>query len=373
MTTDGGANKIPNKNSSRDRLSKIDIASASKVSSGLEGLSLDLSSLSSNVFDFQSALKNIAFPANYSLGDLRLTNALLGGSPEITRLEDTIAKLKKENGRLAQEIVEKNKDKLDYAAEVEKLRKNTEELTSKQNLHYLLSRVNSSAQGLLLGTGKASKEFNKLFEESKVCKAVIMSIDIRRSTDLMLKARTPQLYADFIIGLCSELITIMRDNNYGIFDKFTGDGILGFFPDFYSGEDALYWALKAADEAHSCFSRNYEGKRNCFKSILMDVGLGIGIDYGDVTLVNMQDGLSAIGEPVVYACRLSGAEAGQTLLNQPAYETASSKFGGHVDFQETEIDIKHQGRTLAYLATLSRKTYVASPPDWMQKTSPSAS
>ena len=99
----------------------------------------------------------------------------------------------------------------------------------------------------------------------------------------------------------------------------------------------------------------YRG-RNCFRSVLLDVGLGIGIDYGESHLVKMQDGLTVIGTPVVYACRMSAAKAGQTLLNQPAYEVMSHKFAEYVNFQESEIDMKHEGRTLAYAAALSKKS-----------------
>ncbi len=70
-----------------------------------------------------------------------------------------------------------------------------------------------------------------------------MSIDIRRSTDLMLKAREPRLFADFVTGLCSKLKNLIV-NNYGVFDKFTGDGVLAFFPDFYSGPDAGLLAVR---------------------------------------------------------------------------------------------------------------------------------
>lgn len=285
-------------------------------------------------------------------------------TPEKEELEDEITKLRKENSQLAREITTKTEAEQDYAVEISKLKKNAQELGEKQKLHYLLSRVHSSAHKKLLGSDKSSKEFKKKFEESKPCSAVIVSVDIRRSTDLMLKAKTPELYADFIVGLCTDLTRIIL-NNYGVFDKFTGDGILAFFPEFYSGQDALYWAIKAADECHSCFSKHYREKRNCFKTILIDVGLGIGMDFGNSHLVTMQDGLTVIGEPVVFACRFSGAEAGQTLLNQSAYEVVSRKYGEYVNFQETQLDIKHEGPTLAYLTTLSRNTYQPELPDWL--------
>lgn len=291
-------------------------------------------------------------------------------SPAKEQLEDEIATLRIENSRLAREIATKTKAEQDYTVEIEKLKENAEQLSKKQTLQYLLARVHESAHSKLLGSDKTSVEFRKRFEEPKPYSAVIMSVDIRRSTELMLKAKTPQLYADFITGLCAELTTIIL-RNYGVFDKFTGDGILAFFPEFYSGEDALYWSIKAADECHACFSQRYREKRNCFKSILVDVGLGIGIDYGVSHLVKIQDGLTVIGEPVVYACRFSGGEADQTLLNQSAYEAASSQFGEYINFQESDIEIKHEGKMLVYITTLSKKTYEPKLPDWLNSpTSP---
>src|SRR5437879_4747931 len=38
-----------------------------------------------------------------------------------------------------------------------------------------------------------------------------------------------------------------------------------------------------------------------FSSIRKDVGLGIGIDYGDVSLVSQMGGITVVGAPVVYA------------------------------------------------------------------------
>jgi adenylate cyclase len=72
-----------------------------------------------------------------------------------------------------------------------------------------------------------------------------MAVDLRRSTELMLKSRRPELFAEFILYLAQQLRMIIL-NNYGIFDKFTGDGVLAFFTDFYSGCDSGFRAITAA-------------------------------------------------------------------------------------------------------------------------------
>jgi class 3 adenylate cyclase len=277
------------------------------------------------------------------------------------KIEKEIAQLKSENRRLAIEIAaakEKN------VKENQLLQENVKRLERHLRLKYLFDRVNDKAKKEL-GEGE---ELRKKFEETEYCDAVIMSIDIRRSTELMLRAREPKLYADFITNLCSDLTKTIVDN-YGVFDKFTGDGLLCFFPEFYSGQDAPYYAIKAATECHSRFTEYYQKNRKCFKTVLINVGLGIGIDYGKTHLVKMQDQLTVIGEPVVYACRLSGGEAGKTLLNQPAYEITSESYGAYVDFKEDTIEIKHEGPTLAYIASLSKKSYVPKIPGWVSTAS----
>jgi class 3 adenylate cyclase len=160
---------------------------------------------------------------------------------------------------------------------------------------------------------------------------------------------------------------VVRNNN-GVVDKFTGDGILCFFPEFFSGRDAGYYALAAADECHRTFDKHYRARRNSFRSVLRDIGLGIGVDYGDCHLVQVAGSLTIVGSPVVYACRLGGAPAGMTLLNQPAYEVISERHGGLVLLDETSIEIKHEGVLVAYAAKLSRRDYEAVAPAWIDAT-----
>ncbi|MDP2919711.1 MAG: hypothetical protein Q8O43_05810 [Dehalococcoidia bacterium] len=283
-------------------------------------------------------------------------------------LEKEISQLRTENRKLTREVAGKAESEQEQKKKIDELQNNIDELTKKQRLHHLLYRVNESARRKLL----ESEEFRRLFEASESCFAVVMSVDIRRSTELMLKARQPQLYAEFISTLCSGLSSIVLEN-YGVFDKFTGDGILAFFPEFYTGQDGVYWAIKAADECHHFFHQLYQARRNCFISVLTDVGLGIGIDYGKSSLIVLQDGLTVIGPSVVYACRFGGCDAGMTLLNQPAYEFASEHFSEYLTFQELEIDVKYEGPTLAYKTSLNKKPYSPKQPPWASQVPSSVS
>ena len=217
------------------------------------------------------------------------------------------------------------------------------ELQAKLSINHIAPRICDEAREKLF----TDEKFKELFNDGISCNAVVISIDIRRSTELMLKAREPKLFSKFI----TQLSDLLRENiieNYGIFDKFTGDGILAFFPTFYSGDDAILRALKSANECHNIFQAHYNDSRNSFNIFIKDVGLGIGIDYGKVTLVNNGNELTVVGIPVVYACRRSGAKAGDTLFNQPAIEEIIKLSGDSIKITETDIEIKNEGLATAY-------------------------
>ena len=197
------------------------------------------------------------------------------------------------------------------------------------------------------------------------CAAFIMAIDIRRSAELMLKARTAELFADFMAGLCEELKGLMCDN-YGIVDKFTGDGLLVSFPEFFSGPDAGYRAISAAHAAHLVLAKRYKQHRRSFFTVLKDVGLGIGIDYGNVRFMRIAGDVTVVGAPVVYAARLSSAPAGKSVLNQPAYEKILSRCRAFCSMSETELDIKHEGRVLAYEVRLKKRRFTPAAPPWLK-------
>ena len=90
-------------------------------------------------------------------------------------------------------------------------------------------------------------------EPKSECAAFIMSIDIRRSAELILKARTAELFGQFMARLCDELRRVICDR-FGIVDKFTGDGLLASFPEFFIGPDA--WL-----SSHLGHSRSAHGVR----------------------------------------------------------------------------------------------------------------
>jgi len=275
-------------------------------------------------------------------------------------LEQEITDLKKRLHQTINELSKVTSDKEKQLEEKQKLDKLTEELKSKEKLNHILPRICEEAKQKLL----TEEKFKQLFSDSKSCKSVVISIDIRRSTELMLKARTPELFSKFITELSQKLSEVII-SNLGVFDKFTGDGILAFFPEFYSGEQAIIRALYAAEECHKIFDHHYKESRECFNVFIKDVGLGIGVDFGTVSLVNTRNELTVVGIPVVYACRMSGAKAGETLLNQPAKEELDKHNQNFFKITESEINIKNEGTALAYKTESLKSNIELKKPEWM--------
>ena len=274
--------------------------------------------------------------------------------------EDQLVGLRKQVDEQTRALGEEKSSRDEKEKRIAALEATLEELRAKERIGFLLNRVNQQAQRQLL----TSNDFRKRFLESRECTAFVMSVDIRRSTELMLKARSPEAFAAFITVLCGDLMSIITDN-FGVIDKFTGDGVLAFFPGFYSGTDAAYYAMEAADRCHTRFREHYQQSRRSFNSVLSGIGLGIGVDHGAVHLVQMAGGLTVVGSPVVYACRLSSAPPGVTLVNQPAYEVISDSCGATCFIDETTVEIKHEGSMLAYAVRLNGREHKPKTPEWI--------
>lgn len=272
------------------------------------------------------------------------------------KLNEEINELKKKLANTTKQLSDVTEDKKKVIDELNQL---SADLQAKEKISHILPRINEDAKTRLL----TSEDFLKLFKNGRTCDTVVVSIDIRRSTELMLKARKPELFSKFITELSRKLSENII-SNYGIFDKFTGDGILAFFPKFYSGNEAIIRALKASEECHEIFNTHYHNSKDCFNVFINDVGLGIGIDYGNVTLVNTSNELTVVGIPVVYACRMSGAKAGDTILNQPAKEEIERLSSNQVKFTDTTIQIKNEGTAEVYKVDVNPSVYLIPEPEW---------
>jgi len=264
---------------------------------------------------------------------------------EVKAKADTeVAAARQRCADLEKQLESQLEEKQNYECTISDLETENITLQQKIDLRHLLERISPVAASALSECGKLEQLFDG---DNSLCDAYVVSIDLRRSTDLMLKANSPKNFADFITALAASLRHQVLEHG-GVFDKFTGDGILAFFPKPFSGEDAGLRAVRCASECHTEFRRLYDNHRRAFKAVLATAGLGVGIDYGSVAVVRIQNELTIVGEPVVYACRLGGAPAGKTYVNQGAYNELFEKYSDCLDFKEVELDFKHDGAMLVY-------------------------
>ncbi|MEI7728500.1 MAG: PAS domain S-box protein [Verrucomicrobiota bacterium] len=204
-----------------------------------------------------------------------------------------------------------------------------------------------------------------LFKEGSDRNAFVLSIDLRRSTGLMQRAKQPQLYAAFLNALCEDLSDAITEQ-FGVIDKFTGDGLLAYFSAELSGIDAGYRALVAAEKCHLATKKLLLKSRAEFDAVFVDDGLGIGIDYGNIRLLKVTSELTILGPAVVYACRLSAAPAGHTYVNHSVVDELSKRCTRFFDAKECLLEIKHEGTMVCQdIKLVSSSTYKPAGPDWL--------
>jgi adenylate cyclase len=172
-------------------------------------------------------------------------------------------------------------------------------------------------------------------------------MDIRRSTDLMLKATDDTGFAAFLTRLILEMNSRIQ-SNYGVVEKFTGDGILAFFPLEFTGPDAIVHALQAADECRKTFWRNYDASRDAFTVVIEETGLGIGLDMGKIILTTINGDITIVGKPVVYACRIATSGHTEIYVNQTVKRMTPEKYRDILEYEKASIPSKHDGRITVY-------------------------
>lgn len=148
---------------------------------------------------------------------------------------------------------------------------------------------------------------------------LVMVADIRRSQDLITYGMSPNMYREQIIGFLTEVRKILLED-YGIYDRFTGDGYIAYFNSFacrMGGRDYYEMALDACNRIQN-FAEGYfdNWSRQIRKIPIEPIGLSIGIDCGIVDFKNIDDQLFAIGDACVWATRMCNAgKRGQVIFN----------------------------------------------------------
>lgn len=158
-----------------------------------------------------------------------------------------------------------------------------------------------------------------LFKSASATETIVVLADIRRSQDLMTYSRDPGDFSDRMMEFV-KVTRVLTERQYGVFDKFTGDGFLVYFNEAVcsaAGEDfvdCFFWFM----ETYRYFARKHfaEWTAEIRKAPAEPIGVGIGADIGTVNFVDLDGHLVAVGDPIVWSSRLSSvASAGEILVN----------------------------------------------------------
>ena len=164
--------------------------------------------------------------------------------------------------------------------------------------------------------------------------------DIRGFTPL-----SENMSADELIHLLNSIykeLTGIVFRNKGTFDKYMGDCIMAFWGAPMDIEDETLWAIRAALEMQVSFENLKQG----WPPQLKKLGIGIGINYGDVIVGNIGTeeimNYTVIGDVVNTAQRIeSVAQSGQVLITK----SALARVEGKIKFRALE-PVQLKGKAL---------------------------
>lgn len=134
----------------------------------------------------------------------------------------------------------------------------------------------------------------KMMDTSYIAKmsesdCIVMVADIRRSQDLITYGLSPNFYREQIIGFSNEIRKILHDD-YGIYDRFTGDGFIAYFNQYVceqEGKDYYAMALDACERIQSFSSGFFDQWSSNIRKIPVEpIGLSIGIDSGVISFLS---------------------------------------------------------------------------------------
>jgi class 3 adenylate cyclase len=137
---------------------------------------------------------------------------------------------------------------------------------------------------------------------------IVLAADIRHSTDLMNEAFNQYVFASTL----EEFIAASRvsvGRNRGWFANFTGDGFLAFWPTTDGTRNVnVRRALLTVSDLFAEFEAVHIPRfaSNAWR-YREDTGLGIGLDHGEVAVVEVGEEATIVGRSVVGATRLVSA------------------------------------------------------------------
>ena len=165
----------------------------------------------------------------------------------------------------------------------------------------------------------------------KACRSTTIVVvgDIRRSQDLMTYAMDGQDFTRRMVEFISKTRS-MLDQYGGFFDKFTGDGFIGYFNEsiceLYGSNHIDSFTGFIREFTAFCNSHFREWVKFVRKVPAQRVGLAVGADIGQVTFQSLNYHVVAVSESIVWASRMaSAARAEEVLVNNLLYQSLKQR------------------------------------------------
>ncbi len=170
---------------------------------------------------------------------------------------------------------------------------------------------------------------DNLESELSNSKTIAVVGDIRKSQDLMTYSPSADFFRDRIIEFTQTSRKIIKDN-YGIFDKFTGDGFLAYFNEEVckkAGKDFIDCFIKCNKEIMDFAIDHFSNWTKAIRKLpLGSSGLTIGADIGKIEYKEIEGHLFAIGDTIVWANRVcSAGKSNEVILNNILYNLINDK------------------------------------------------
>ena len=193
---------------------------------------------------------------------------------------------------------------------------------------------------------------------------LVLVADIRRSQDLITYGLSPDFYREQIIGFLSEVRKILREN-YGIYDRFTGDGFIAYFNQFVceqEGRDYYEMTLDACEKIQLFSEQFFDHWSNQIRKIPVEpIGLSLGIDSGVVNFKDIEGQFFAIGDACVWATRMCNAgKRGEIVFNNIPFHRIAA-YGKDGFSKEIDAVTKNGESFKAYCIKPSLVTYKPQP------------
>jgi class 3 adenylate cyclase len=159
------------------------------------------------------------------------------------------------------------------------------------------------------------------FDESKLSKSqnIVVYGDIRRSQDLMIYTVGHEVFEQMMIRFFDTTRDLLS-KNYGIFDKFTGDGFLAYFNEYICKFGNKNFTDCFVDFTKQYIEKNLslfaEWKGHVRKLPDTEIMVSLGADLGNVYYGDRSGHLVCMGDAIVWAERMcSAAPSGEIYIN----------------------------------------------------------